>query len=378
MEHLIEREIKLAKLNAKTVGERKRLKAPHEFLVPCDIEESKDDLLVKYNVENLLPLEEINNELKIDRIKLLINVTRLAELSNHYIIDMSSENIYFDFNYFPKMLDRDVCNEDIYTDETDFIKQYKSLIGCVLQNKYNYKDYYQGGIDLLKRNKETKEFYSLESLDEIVRFLMIEYKKEEALLKQKSSIVRKEKLKKHRMIETLAVIFTILFSLIGSYFYFVSLPYKEKIMIADKHYLHKEYDKVIEDLKTIKLDHLPLETKYILAIAYQDANKELNKESKKSKSKKKTTEKELTIATNVDVFHYWIQLGRGNFKDAISTAKKIQDDDYLLNAYNNQYLTVSKDLTMDGEKKQAKLDDIESCIKELKSKMKEKVESKKK
>ncbi len=363
----MKKEVKKSQLIAKTNGDRIRLQAFQEGLVPCSVEERKEELWISYHLENLYPFSEVKKELPVNIVKALINIAKLFELSKEYLIDLSPSNMYYDMNFLPKMLERDICNEDIYTDYEDFIMQYKSLIACTLQHRYKFEDYYLGGLDLMKKDSNLKEIHSSTNVEEIVELLKREYEKESSNLYIKSVIIRKNKLLVHWIVETIAIIGVLILGGISGYAHLVSMPNQEKLLEADNHFIHQEYDKVITVLNTTSLNQIPISSKYMLVQSYYNTNKNLFDQSK-------AVDSDISLTSDTNRYHYWIQLYQGKFVDAIDTAKKIQNNEYLLYAYTQQYKHVAEDTNLDGEDKQTQLDTIKSSMKGLEDDMKEESE----
>jgi uncharacterized membrane protein YukC len=61
---------------------------------------------------------------------------------------------------------------------------------------------------------------------------------------------------------------------------------------------------------------------------------------------------------------YWIESGRGKFKEALSIAQNIGDHQLILHAYTKLYDATKADTRMSGEKKQELLSQYEKKMEE--------------
>ncbi len=76
--------------------------------------------------------------------------------------------------------EREECNVSYEGDEVeaDFLSQYKSLCGHLLQKKYKYEDYLKGGLSLLKKDKGLRKLYEAKETSEVLEILKDKYEKE--------------------------------------------------------------------------------------------------------------------------------------------------------------------------------------------------------
>lgn len=79
--------------------------------------------------------------------------------------------------------------------------------------------------------------------------------------------------------------------------------------------------------------------------------------------------KNISQNSNPNQLSYWIQLGRGKYTEALSLAKNIGDDEYILHAYTKLYTATKNNTTMDGAKKQAELSKYRKQINEYLKKL---------
>lgn len=106
--------------------------------------EEKESLTMTYEVGNFLPWADIRREKKELLFAALIDVGKLEEKAKIYRFTLAPENLYYDIQGRVYVKARDVYGADGEFREEDFLREYKSLIGCTLVKKYKFEDYDEG------------------------------------------------------------------------------------------------------------------------------------------------------------------------------------------------------------------------------------------
>lgn len=127
-----------------------------------------------------------------------------------------------------------------------------------------------------------------------------------------------------------------------------TIPKQKAIIAAQNDFQVADYDGTTQKLKRYRPQSLPQGARYALAVAY------VNQDSL-SKDQKAVVLKHLSPSSSKLQLNYWIMIGRGNYKQALSIAKNIGDNEYILHAYAKLYTETKNDTTMDGGKKQKQL-----------------------
>ena len=143
-----------------------------------------------------------------------------------------------------------------------FVKQYKALCGHLLQDKYKYSDYYEGGMSLLEKDSFLKNIKESETIEEVKAALLGEYQKIYREDKEKKSLVGKKKYFAIRL--ALAMISVLL---CGACVYILFNYFREtridKAMIASyEAYLNKDYPKCINAMSNIKMKDIDEDRKH--------------------------------------------------------------------------------------------------------------------
>lgn len=122
--------LKKSELNIKNMYDYGRITRHHEQFIPCSLQEKDENIIFQFD-----------------------------SLMEDYQIELASANLFYDANYKVKALMRDVYPDGKEPDRDDNLKKEKAICAYVLQTRYSYEDYYEGGMKLLKRSKLLKEIY---------------------------------------------------------------------------------------------------------------------------------------------------------------------------------------------------------------------------
>lgn len=233
------------------------------------------------------------------------------------------------------------------------ITNYKCYIGSVLMEQYNYEDFKIGGLSLLTESEMTQKIYDAESIDDVENILLTEYEKEKE--KRDGSLFLMSQ-KKHLLMKISLIILAVLLGAslawIGFSFFYIHNYEKSMNELADA-YLNADYVECIDCAKSISIDRMNLNQKYMLSKAYVLTDNLTNEQ------------KDLIVSTlsyreNNGRSDYWIYLGRGDFVMAQDVAMRLSDDEILLYAYMKEKAYVETDQSISGEEKEAKVKELET------------------
>lgn len=358
---IIEDLVKISELNAKDEYDIKRITYKSLNLVSCEAEIEDEEVRFRYSVGCLEDINCIAVENESEKFRFLLNVSELFNLLDMYSFDLKSDNLYYDYNYNPKILKRDVKIDDTIVSEEEFVLQYKSLIGSLFIKKYSYEDVYNGGIRLLKSNKITKDFIELKTIDEIKEKLIFHLEENERYRKEKIISVKKHNynIKKHSIrIMAIVIVMLTVYSIYEGVFL---SPFNENIIKGTYSYMEQDYEGVIkylEKAKNIKFMNFDKVQKYELAYSYITSEN-------LSESQRKNVLLNLTSKSDENILDYWITIGEIKYDEAIDLAKKLQDDELILYALLNKYKYIQDDATLTGEEKDKEKQSIKSEIDKL-------------
>lgn len=346
---------KISSYNASTENEFKRLSYKNSIFMDCIIKLNGENVEVSYLKKDLQHFDEIKDDSISDKLKFLMNLKNIENSIEDYSININPKNIYFDYNFCIKIIERDIKEEGSSSNLEDFIMQYKSLIGYVLQDKYTYEDYYNGGIDLLNKNKFLKQINECESIENIVEILSDRYLSEKKDYVDNKIAIEKSTYKKQNIMLKIFCIVIILLITYSSIITFKELPHNRKLLVASNAFIRDDYEGVIDSLSTVKLENLPKESKYILSYAY------VNSESLAA-SQKKNILNSITLQSDDSILEFWIHLGKLDYSSTIDIAKRLGDNELLMYSLIKKEQQIMNNSNLTGEEKQQELDTIKTEI----------------
>lgn len=360
----LEKRVNKSVLQAADIFDFERLQKRNASLLDCEIIEEKETVLFCYNISEYRSLDGLREEDLLVRYAALTDIAGLCELRKEFDFPLCPENLYYDINAKVRVQERDVQTEDEEAVEAEFVQEYKAVVGAMLQKRYRYEDYIQGGLKLLKRNSFLSQIYGMQTVDEIKEFLYEHYYEEKQKRERNYCMVNKQK---HRAQIAWGSMMTIVAALLGVaffYIYFVEMPRMEAVISAHQDYYSSDYIAVIDDLKEQSTQDMNIYSKCILAISYV-------------KSENLTAEQKENILGRINVngnekyICYWIELGRGNVAEAENIAMQLSDDELLLYAYMKERSQLESDESVDGSEKAARLEELQRKIDELAEKYSE-------
>lgn len=347
-----------SKICAKGSFEMGKLTDSSQPFLECRIEEEKEKVNFYYNIQETNALAALREEKKINKLRALLEVERLYQVFLKYNFMLDPENLYYDRNYRIFIKNRDLYERGISGKEENFLTQYKALIGYVMQKKYTFEDYYQGGNDLYHKNSFLKKMNERNSIEEIYDFLKEEFELTNDIILHRKVEVNKSWYRLNSFCMAAAIL--LLASAVGviSYLVLAYLPRRNAMLNASECFLEGNYVKVIDDLQSIDMKYMDKYQKYILAVSYV-RGESLTPEQKEN------ILNSLTIDGEEKIKDYWIYLGRLDTAEAENIAMQCSDDELLLYAYMTEKAILEKNTEISGEEKLQRLSELEKKIAEL-------------
>ena len=268
MENTIKVTVKKSNLNANSEFDFYQIAQKSENLLDCNIHREEDQIQFQFFVGEGKRFDEIRSFSIAYRYQSLINAIYLLEVAKKVDFSMSPMNLYFDINMMPKIMMRDVYRDDKYNEEK-IVKEYKSLIGYTLQNKYSFEDYFNGGEKLLLKSKVTRPYASLNTVKDLCDTLIAEFKKYQEELRKTKIEVNKTKFRNLKYFSRIGSIVVLILAILCGYYTFFIIPENKAVIKGNESYVKQDYISVIESLKDIKLGRLSTNSKYIYAVSKQ-------------------------------------------------------------------------------------------------------------
>ena len=337
---------------------REFLTYPVEGLASCAVEEAEDGIVFVFEQDalegGLESCKNLSKKPKEERLRFLVNCTKLLPLFDEYDCSLSPDNLVVDMNLTPKVLLRDARDSE----SRDFLSGYKALIGSLLTPKYSYEDYLEGGEDLFNKDKFLTKVAPLESVTEVEELLREEYKQVTERLERTKKLVPKKQILVFKIALPLLVVCLGVSAFFLYQAYFRDIPYGISMIEARNAYIGNQPLQVQQALRNYDVDRLSYETKYILARSYV-ITEALTVEQIDD------VLRGLTLRTEEKIFDYWIHLGRLYFEEAIDIALRFNDNELLLFAYLKYEVAVRGDPTIGGDERIPLINRIESRIESL-------------
>ncbi|MDE6625485.1 MAG: hypothetical protein K2K56_03825 [Lachnospiraceae bacterium] len=335
-----------------------RLVESQEGFLDCIIEETEEELQFTYNKKHVTPLRQLRKDDKLKQMVVLGNVKNVQDLRKQYSFSMNPDNLYYDMKGNVYVMHRDIVSKDYSGKQEHFIEEYKSLIGYVMQSRYDYEDYLEGGQALLRKDKFLNKILEAESVDAILTALEEQYEK---IVEERNvyyvEVKRAVYKRKNGYIVFASLLITVL---LGGllYLYFYKVEEQKHMLEVYGNYLVEDYVSLIDAGRGIRTENLDSRQKYVLAVAYV-------------KSEDLTAEQKDNILAlllpegSEQISEYWIELGRGNVTEAENIAMQRSDDELLLYAYLKEKQQLEENTELTGTEKNEAITNLQSKIDSL-------------
>lgn len=357
-EKRITESIRKSKLNASNEFEYRKLGREQDGFLNCLIEEEEESLTFTYKIPDVLPWTDIKREKKELQFLALIDVGKLQKAAKVYRFTLAPENLYYDIHGRVFIKTRDVYSADEEYEPEDFLREYKSLIGCTLAKKYTFENYDKGGLDLLTQDRFLKEILECSDTDQILLKLHEEYFRYRKMHRQRFTEISKARNTGNRIALGIMGAFTIAGAVLLIYFFAWERPYEEAVIAANEAYLQSDYSAAIEAMEDVAVERMNGFQKYILAYSCVRCES-FNEDNMRNILN--------TVVLNGDekVMEYWIHINRLETEKAADIAMQKSSNQLLFYAYLKEKAVIENDTTLSGEEKNARLTEIENKLKPL-------------
>nr|WEY99586.1 type VII secretion protein EssB [Bacillus subtilis] len=295
----------------------------------------------------------------------LVQAVQQHNLSRLNLI-VAPENIVFDKGLTPYFLHYGV-KESIppyERDEERVWQELKAAAALAVDGAFAFEDYLKFN-ETLTFSAEAKAILDAESYDDLLELIQTHIDELETKAKTYIHIPRK-KWNIQRYIGLGLIVLLVPALIYSMYALFFAQPKHQAIVDSNRAFLNKQYSEVISTLSKYDAESLPESVQYQLATSYVEV------ENLKSAKTKNIENNLVTLQSDPQHFLYWIDYGRGEYKEAISIGRKLEYNDYIyfaLAKYKQQLL--SEDTN--DEDIQKELDSVNS---ELEKAQKERQENK--
>ena len=339
-------------------GEYSRLSEKQDGFLACDIEEMEEELQFTYNARHVKPLSELRKDDKLKQMVVLGNIKDVRALRSQYSFSMDPNNLYYDMKGNVYVMHKDIVSKDYSGKQEHFIEEYKSLIGYVMQRRYGYEDYLEGGQALLRKDKFLNKIYEAETVDDLLVILETQY---DNIVEDRNIRYIEVKRATHKNRSIYIVLSSLMITiLLGGlfYLYFYKIEEQSNMLEVYGDYLVEDYVALIDASQTIRIENLDSRQKYVLAVAYV-------------KSEDLTAEQKDNILTlllpegDEQILEYWIALGRGNVEEAENISMQRSDNELLLYAYLKEKQQLEENTELTGTQKNEAITELQNKIDSL-------------
>ncbi|AFI29735.1 type VII secretion protein EssB [Bacillus sp. JS] len=295
----------------------------------------------------------------------LVQAVQQHNLSRLNVI-VAPENIVFDKGLTPYFLHYGV-KESIPPyehDEERVWRELKAAAALAVDGAFAFEDYLKFN-ETLTFSAEAKAILDAKSYDGLLELIQTHIDELEA--KAKTYIhIPKKKWNIQRYIGLGLIVLLVPALIYSMYALFFAQPKHQAIVDSNRAFLNKQYSEVISTLSKYDAESLPESVQYQLATSYVEVE---NLGSAKTKNIENNL---VTLQSDPQHFLYWIDYGRGEYKEAISIGRKLEYNDYIyfaLAKYKQQLLSENTN----DEDIQKELDSVNS---ELEKAQKERQDNK--
>lgn len=351
-------EYRQSEWNARNEYDLNKICKASGIFLSCEYEIQGELVAITYDIEEKQEYQNIFKENRLTKLKALIAVGEFYRYRTQFLFPITPDNLYYDMygKVFVKF--RDICDESHRFFNESFMKEYKALIGCTLSDKYGYDDYFQGGMDLLKKDRYLAKIVDIEDWDELVSLLKQEAERVSTYNHARKIEVDKGTFKFNRVMTAISFVLILVLVFLGGYYFFWVKPYHQGVIQAQNAYLDLNYTEVVEVLQGISPERLDSHQKYILAVSYV-------------KCENLTEEQKTNILTAVEIqgnekiLDYWISIGRLDIESSKNIAQQISDEQLLVYAYLKEKYILEADTDLSGDEKTARLKTLDDQIQAL-------------
>ncbi|AXP49690.1 MULTISPECIES: type VII secretion protein EssB [Bacillus] len=265
----------------------------------------------------------------------LVQAVQQHNLSRLNVI-VAPENIVFDKGLTPYFLHYGV-KESIPPyehDEERVWRELKAAAALAVDGAFAFEDYLKFN-ETLTFSPEAKAILDAKSYDGLLELIQAHIDELEA--KAKTYIhIPKKKWNIQRYIGLGLIVLLVPALIYSMYALFFAQPKHQAIVDSNRAFLNKQYSEVISTLSKYDAESLPESVQYQLATSYVEVE---NLGSAKTKNIENNL---VTLQSDPQHFLYWIDYGRGEYKEAISIGRKLEYNDYIyfaLAKYKQQLLS---------------------------------------
>ncbi|RID89387.1 type VII secretion protein EssB [Peribacillus asahii] len=301
----------------------------------------------------------------------------IKKVENHSLnrlhVIVCPENIVVDESLTPYFLHYGVKESlpPYEQDEERLLQELRATVAEIVDKKYSFFQYlhlYQ----TLELSPIAAKILAASNINELQERIREHLTVLEQRAKQEITVAKKKwNVTRYTALGLLvALVPALLFSL---YTLVLAQPKQSAFINSQEYFLKNQYSEVINSLLDYEVEDMPNVVQYELAQSYIMVSKDMELMD----NQKDTLQRVITLQTDPQYYDYWIQIGRGNAKEALDIAYSLEDITVILYGLYQYNKEVKADDELKTEEKQQKLKEIQSEIDEYKREWEEEQEKRK-
>lgn len=338
------------------IAELDLLTHAHDALLPCEITHDDDSVTLHLTPPGgIVDWDEVRRMPRASRLRALMNVGACADLVDRgYAVLLHPGNLVVDRNLRPLLAYRGLAGVmPPRHDPEHVLRQYQALVLSTMDPKASYPDLLGGELTLRRASEFERSVIAATSVHQLAGYLTEVY--DGTVADDAVRLVRVGR-RSHAVAKHSAIWLGVAAAAAGALAItsaFVTAPFQERMLQADQRFVALDYDGVIETLRPVAEERLPLTQRYELAYAFLRG-------TNLSDAQRTAIENNLTLSSDRNYLTYWVQTGRGDLEDALDTAKKLDDVDLVLYALTLLQEQARVGTGLDGAEREAKLEELQT------------------
>jgi len=328
---------------------------------------TEDQVIITYHLpKSYAHFHTIYEQSKRARWQFAYNV--LQTIRNHSLerakLIVSPENIVYDQGLVPCFLHYGI-SESIppYEDDEERLwLETKAMIAVIADNQYDFVTYLSH-YETKELPKTPQSIMHAESYEEIIEIIDKNIKENDAY-EQTVVPIPENKWKFRRYVIWALTILLLPSIAYSSYALFFKVPETDAYVESNRYFLEEEYSSVVDTLSKYNHDKMPKVVQYELATSYV-VNESLTEEQRQN------IQNTISLQSDRKYLLYWIDIGRGNYQDAIDHARLLEDRDLIVYGLLKLREDVKADQGLSGSEREEELNKIEQEIDEYENEMEE-------
>lgn len=329
-------------------------------LLPCKVSWQEDSVDFTYQIErddqSFYQVKHLPKAEKIRAAWNLLTVQNLLSLPLTFFI--APENIVFDRNLQPKIAYRGLKGKmspkDLDTD--GLLRQYQALVIALFEEKVSFEELYDGQLEIFKGSEFATTIQQAKDFNAIEAYLADLYQKTVSYNQKTFRTVKKRNYRIFQQASIWVSALAVLLLIPLAYFLFFKVPFQDKMLATDTSFLKKDYDTVISKLETVKTNKIPYTQKYELAYSVVQG-------ATLTEKQKTAIYNNLSLKSSEDYLTYWVNIGRGDFDDALDIAKNLEESDLILYGIAQKIEQVRSSSKLTGSEKEEKITKLQEDYK---------------